>query len=192
MFGDAVRDGLTPINPFAELRLPGSRGRKDIEVLMEDELVALADLALDPRMEVEDYGPQYRAMVLFAGYTGVRPGELFALRRDDVKSQLATVERSLSSKTHTVGPTKTGRSRTIVVPPVAQDALLEVPTNRLGLLFVSPAGVQWSQSLERDTAHVAPGHYGVVTIRKYGRTRDTEVTVSAGQKVEVMIEVKRR
>ena len=147
MFSDAVRDGLVASNPFANLRRPAWLGGPEAPPGNETELGTVADLALDPRMELEDYAPQYRALVLFAGYTGVRPGELFALRRDDVRGQLATVERSLSSKTHKVGPTKTGRSRAIIVPPVAQDALLEVPTNRLGLLFVSPTGVQWSQSL---------------------------------------------
>jgi hypothetical protein len=46
MLGDAMRDGLIEINPFAELRLPGSRGRKDLVALTEAELVALADVAL--------------------------------------------------------------------------------------------------------------------------------------------------
>lgn len=146
MFGDAVRDGLVDLNPFAGLRLPGSRGRKDLVALTERELVELADLVLDARMELGEYGPQYRAMVLFAGYVGLRPGELFALRRDDVVGQLATIERALSSKTGKIGETKNGRSRVVTVPPVAQDALLEVVPNPSGLLFVSPAGCMWTQS----------------------------------------------
>jgi hypothetical protein len=56
MFGDAMRDGLVDVNPFAELRLTGSKGRKDIVVLTEAELHELADLALDKRMEL---GPEY-------------------------------------------------------------------------------------------------------------------------------------
>ena len=56
MFGDAVRDGLIQANPFANLRLPGSRGRKDIVAPTERELTALADLALDPRMELGEFG----------------------------------------------------------------------------------------------------------------------------------------
>jgi hypothetical protein len=76
MFGDAVRDGLvgTNTNPFSELRLPQSRGRKDIVALTEADLTALADLALDPRMELGDFAAEYRAMVLWAGYVGTRPG----------------------------------------------------------------------------------------------------------------------
>lgn len=145
MFGDAMRDGLIDLNPFANLRLPGSRGRKDLLALTEDELTALADLARDERMELGEYAVEYRAMVLFAGYVGLRPGELFALRRDDVRGQMATIERSRSS-TGEIGPTKTGRSRTVNVPPVAQDALLEVPPHSSGLLFESPGGRMWSQS----------------------------------------------
>lgn len=145
MFGDAVRDGLVDINPFSNLRLPGSRGRKDIVVLTESEVVDLADVALDPRMELGDYAPVYRAQVLFAGFVGLRPGELFALRRTDVQGQLVTIERSLDSLGE-IGPTKNGRSRQPIIPPVAQDALLEVPAFANGLLFTSPAGKMWTQS----------------------------------------------
>ena len=144
MFGDAVRDGLVEVNPFAELRLPGSKGRKDIVALTEAELVALADTALLPAMEMGEYGPIYRAMVLFAGYVGLRPGELFALERTDLRGDHCTIERSLSS-TGEVGPTKTGKTRTVVVPPPATAALEQVPALPSGLLFTSPAGRRWSQ-----------------------------------------------
>ncbi len=85
-------------------------------------------------------------MILFAGYVGLRPGELFALRRDDIQGQLCVIERALSSKTRQVGPTKTGRSRTVIVPPAAQDALLDVPPHPGGLLFMSPRERQWNQT----------------------------------------------
>lgn len=147
MFGDALRDDLIDRNPFAELRLPGSKGRKNITALTEPELVELADFALDDRMELGEYGLEFRATVLFSGYVGLRPGELFALRRDDVQGGLARVERSLSSKTGDTGPTKTGRSRTVIVPPPVQDALLVVAPHQSGLLFSSPTGQMWSQSL---------------------------------------------
>ena len=147
MFGDAMRDGVIDLNPFANLRLPGSKGRKEIVALTEEQLTKLADLALDARMELGEYAPEYRAMILFAGYVGLRPGELFALLRADVNGQMATIERALSSKTHEIGPTKTGRPRTVIVPPVAQDALLQVPERRSGLLFTSPTDKMWTQPL---------------------------------------------
>ena len=144
MFSDALRDGLVSENPFTNLRLPGSRGRKDIVALTETELLALADLTLDPRMELGEFAPQYRAMILFAGYVGLRPGELFALLRSDVHGQMATVERSLSS-TGEIGLPKNGRARTVIVPPVAEDALLQVPAHSSGLLFTTATGKMWSQ-----------------------------------------------
>jgi integrase len=145
MFGDAVRDGLVDINPFSELRLPGSRGRKDIVALTELQLAALADVALADEMELGEFGREYRAMVLFAGYVGLRPGELFVLQRDDIVGEHCTIERALSS-TREVGPTKTGRPRTVVVPPPALAALdQDVPPHRSGLLFCSPTERRWSQ-----------------------------------------------
>lgn len=147
MFGDALRDGLVTMNPFTDLRLPGSKGRKEIVALTEHDLRILADTALDPRMELGDYAPEYRALILFSGYVGLRPGELFALRRDDVHGQMATIERALSSKTGEIGQTKTGRARTVIVPPAAQDALAELLAHPSGLLFSSPTGRMWTQPL---------------------------------------------
>jgi integrase len=132
------------MNPFANLRLPGSRGRKDIVALTEAQLTALADVALDSRMELGEFGPEYRAMILFAGYVGLRPGELFAIRRQDLAGQLCTIGRSLS-KTGEIGPTKTGRSRIVTIPPAAQLALRSVPVHPSGLLFTSPRDRMWTQ-----------------------------------------------
>ena len=147
MFADALRDGLIDFNPFAELRIARGRGRKDIVALTESELIQLADLALDRRMELGDFGPSYRAMILFAGYVGLRPGELFAVRRDDLSGQLCTIERSYSSHSHETTPPKNGKSRTVTIPPVARDALSDVPEHASGLLFVTPGGKQWTASL---------------------------------------------
>lgn len=146
MFADALNDALVAHNPFANLRLPGSRGRADIVALTEPLLLALADTALDPRMELGDLAPQFRAMVLFAGYVGLRPGEMFALRRADLRGELCTIERALDSKTMTVGPTKTGRSRTVTVPPTARLALKDVPLTASGLLFVNHRERMWTRT----------------------------------------------
>lgn len=148
MFGDAMRDGLIPSNPFAELRLPGSKGRKEIRALTEPELKALAGLALE--MGLGDYGSHYQAMILFAGYVGCRPGELFALRRSDVGAGTCHIERALERKTKVVGLTKNGKSRTVVVPPVAMEAVEALPATLSGLLFESPGGKMWSTTSHHD------------------------------------------
>ncbi|MEA2192595.1 MAG: hypothetical protein QOI73_2716 [Solirubrobacteraceae bacterium] len=74
MFTDAIDRGLHPgPNPFANMRLDHSRGHKDLMALTEAEPHAFADCALDVH---DGYGPALRAMILFAGYVGLRPGEL--------------------------------------------------------------------------------------------------------------------
>ena len=147
MFADALRDGLVQINPFAQLRLPRSRGRKDIVAMTEADVIALADLALDPLMELEDFGREYRAMILWAGFVGTRPGETFALRRDDIAGEHVNVRRSYSSHTHETTAPKNGRERTITIPPVVVTALDDVPHHPSGLLFETPTGCQWTASL---------------------------------------------
>lgn len=144
MFADAMNDGLVDVNPFAGLRLPGSEGRKRIVALTEVELQQLADQALKAWPD-DGWAWSYRAMILFAGYVGLRPGELFALRRGDVVGDLCLIERALESKSGEVGATKNGRARTVTVPPVARDAVAELPANSSGLLFESRRGQMWRQ-----------------------------------------------
>ena len=84
-------------------------------------------------------------MILFAGYVGLRPGELFALQRANVAGDLCLIERALESKSGTIGPTKNGRARTVTVPPVARDAIADLARNPSGLLFESPRGQMWRQ-----------------------------------------------
>ena len=144
MFADAMNDGLVEANPFANLRLPGSEGRKRIVALTQEELQALADKALTAWPD-DGWAWSYRAMILFAGYVGLRPGELFALQRADVAGDLCFIERALESKSGVVGPTKNGRPRTVTVPPIARDAIAELPANPSGLMFESPRGQMWRQ-----------------------------------------------
>lgn len=145
MYADAMNDGLVHTNPFAALRLPQNRGRKDIITLTEAELHHLADMAITAWPE-DEWAYAYRAMVLFAGYVGLRPGELFALRRDDIAGDLCHIERSLDSKSGLIGPTKNGRPRMVTVPPVPRDAIRELPRTPSGLLFESRRACMWRQA----------------------------------------------
>jgi integrase len=78
MFNDALEDGLCAVNPFAKLGLDRSKGREDIVVLTRAELDALAQLAR--RMNGERFGREVAALILWAAYTRMRPGETFAAR----------------------------------------------------------------------------------------------------------------
>ena len=143
MFNDAINDGLHPgPNPFANLRLEQSRGRKDLIALTRGRAGRAVQKALDVHGE---YGPMFRAMVLFAAYVGLRPGELFALERRDVGHDEVTIRQNLDG-TGTLKAPKNGRERIVVLPPPARDALADVPA-RLDVpwLFVTPRGRRFSK-----------------------------------------------
>jgi integrase len=125
MWSDALRDGLCLHNPFTNLRLETPKGRKDITALTEPEIEQLAQVARDQH---RDYGEEAAALVLFAAYTGVRPGELAALRWCDldIANRRATISRALDGQGGIKSP-KNGRPRRIVLPPQALRALSMLP-----------------------------------------------------------------
>ena len=144
MFNDAINDGLHPgPNPFANLRLEQPRGRKDLIALTLGELDELAECSLCVHSE---FGAVFRAMVLFAAYVGLRPGEMFALERSDVGREEVAIRRNLDG-TGTIKLPKNGQERIVVLPPPAREALADVPA-RLDVpwLFVTPRGRRFSKS----------------------------------------------
>jgi integrase len=125
MWADAVRDGLCPANPFTNLRLETPKGRKDIDALTEREILELADLATEL---CGDYGTEARAIILTLAYTGMRPGELCALRRTDLdlaRSEVL-VQRSVDGTGSEKTP-KNGLGRRIVLPGPAAEAIGRLP-----------------------------------------------------------------
>jgi integrase len=124
MFTDAINEQLhSGPNPFSNLRLEQSRGRKDLIALTEDELTELGEKAREVNGE---FGPSFRAMIVFAAYVGLRPGELFALERGDVGRDEVTIRQNLDG-TGTIKAPKNGRERIVVLPPPAREALTDVP-----------------------------------------------------------------
>ena len=72
----------------------------DLTALKESELWELGEVAV---RALGDYGPTFRAMLLFAGYVGLRPGELFALERGDLRKPIT---RKLQELRHLWPPIK--------------------------------------------------------------------------------------
>lgn len=82
-------------------------------------------LTLDEYREIIEKGclhHQDRALVTLAVYTGLRPGELCALAREDVSGNLLHVRRSVTAKGVLKVP-KTGNDRKIWLVPPAQEAV---------------------------------------------------------------------
>ncbi|MGH2973885.1 MAG: tyrosine-type recombinase/integrase [Solirubrobacterales bacterium] len=129
MFGDARREGISLTNPFSQLRTPRGRGRKDIAPITVEELETITDLAL--QVHGEDFGTVVRAAILVAAHTGIRPGELCGLEWrdvDPVNEELA-VRRQIVKGCETTP--KSGRTRTVFLPPTAAEALDALPVRHV-------------------------------------------------------------
>lgn len=125
MFADARREGLVLRNPFAELRIPRGRGRRDIVSITEEELEILAGLARVAHGK--HFGPVFRSIVIFSAYTGLRPGELLGLDRSDIElsAGVVHVRRQLHRGQETLP--KSGATRVVQLLPLAMQALRDLP-----------------------------------------------------------------
>lgn len=116
----AVRDGLIASNPV-HVKGAGTAPHPERRPLTATEVVALAD-AMPAR---------YRAAVHLAAWSGLRPGEVFALRRGDldVNAATVTVSRTLvevPGEPITYGPPKSAAGqRTVNLPRAILAGLAE-------------------------------------------------------------------
>jgi integrase len=123
MFSDAARDGLVADNPFSNLRLREPDGRKHLVVPTDQELGELAQAAAKLQGE---WGRLVLApFILFAAHTGLRPGELYALRWQDINltGNTVAVEWQWSQTERRLVRPKYDSTRTVFLPPAAKDAL---------------------------------------------------------------------
>lgn len=144
VFAAALGSGAIRTNPCSGVRMPKSR-RQEMLFLDPQQLLALAD-AITPR---------YRALVLVAGYTGLRAGEIGALRvprLDLLRGTLAVQESLADVKGKLVfGATKTHANRTVRLPrflcQVLEDHMANHPPNRDKLVFTGPTGAPMRHNL---------------------------------------------
>ena len=115
----AVVDGLIARSPCVKVELPAEEQGDEMLFLTPEQLARLAD-TVDPR---------YRALILTAGYSGLRAGELSALKVERVhflRRRLAVVEAH--SEVHgrlVTKSTKTRRRREVPIPQSLVDVLAE-------------------------------------------------------------------
>lgn len=107
----AVDDGLLTVNPV-RIQRAGHVNHPERMPLTPLEVEALAATVPD----------HYRAAVLVAAWSGLRPGEVFALTRQDVEASLGhvTVRRTLTEvpgQPVAFGPPKTAAGRRVVALP---------------------------------------------------------------------------
>jgi integrase len=121
MYADALRDGIVTANPFAGLRIPQPQGRRRLDVLSEAEVLSLADKALE--VHDEHLGPAVRALILVAGYVGLRAGELGGLEWGDVDLHRGRLHVMRSLSADGLKAPKSGEPRICVLPPQAAEGL---------------------------------------------------------------------
>ena len=133
----AVDNGLIPVSPCRKVKLP-KLVTPEMRILEPDEIDALAE-AMDDR---------YRVMVIAAAYTGLRFGELCALRKErfDALRKTVRVEESLSEvKSEFIfkGPKSEASRRTVSVPGFLVEELaqhLATFPDDSALVFTAPTG----------------------------------------------------
>ncbi len=108
----AVDDGLIPSNPASRVKKATSRGETPMRALSYEEA---------SRLIAAVEGTREEALIILALRTGMRQGELAALRWEDIdlsgKASI-TVKRSADTRTKTrISTTKTGKERKIRIGP---------------------------------------------------------------------------
>ncbi|KWX19890.1 hypothetical protein AFM11_33465 [Mycolicibacterium wolinskyi] len=140
----AIRDGLIERNPCMIQGAMTTMAKKNVKIPTTVELHAIADkLGAEPRYE------RFKALVLLAGWCGLRIGEATELRRKDFDAD-CTVVSITRGVTHRggkclLGPTKTKETRDVDIPPHIQQDIIDhlnrfVGTSPDALLFEPARG----------------------------------------------------
>ncbi len=137
--GEAVARDLVEANVAKKARLPKMKPT-EFTFLSVAEIRALLTSGLSDRDQ---------ALFTLAIYSGMRRGELFALRWDDVDLErgMLSVRRGAS------GPTKSGKVRHCPLLPPARSALRSwAKKGQTGLVFPAPSGGEYSASYDAGWA----------------------------------------
>ncbi len=143
IFSHAIRNGWAANNPITSVRTSSER-LKDPEYLTPEEFQALlAELA-----------PRERTMVLLDGSTGLRRGELIALRWSDVDLDSGTAYITKSVYRNVEGNTKTRASKKPV--PLPEQVVAELKTWKEASLYKSDEDFLFPSVEKNGTQPITP------------------------------------
>ena len=144
MFNDAASakaGRLVRQNPFARLGISKGPGRRHEQPPNEEQVWKLI------RCAHELASPSFAAWLQVAAFTGLRPGELDALRRANVdldRARIRVVEQ-FNAKTRTFTLPKNGLTREAPLTEPARDAILALPDEG-EFCFAPIRGAHWTTS----------------------------------------------
>lgn len=188
-FADAVRWGLVHANPMERVELPRVCRREPQYFTPEQARVFLEEAARTSR---------YHALYLLAIGGGLRIGEIAGLRWPDIdlENLVVRVRHSLNTKAKppVLGPTKTGRMRTVDIGQDTADALrrhklaqakirlaLGPSYNEEGWVFTTGTGRHiWREELKRADFDPICARLGLPKIRLHD-LRHTMATLMLAQ-----------
>lgn len=120
----AVKDGLLERNPCQITGAMNPKVKRRVKIATTVELHQIADkLGADPKHD------RFKALILLAGWCGLRFGEVSELRRKDFSADCSTVtisravthRRGDDGKWCRIDVTKTGDERVVTIPPHIRD-----------------------------------------------------------------------
>ena len=151
VFKLAVRSGVVKNNPVLDIKAPRAN-KKEMIFLTDGQVMDLAEEIQDPpplrrgASHREGGYPDYALLVRFASYTGLRAGEIGALRVSRINLMRRRVEVSESADEaygkFNIGPTKTYSRRSVGIPkPLATELAPYLAGKKQNdLVFEGPEG----------------------------------------------------
>ena len=123
----AVKDGLLERNPCQIVGAMNPKPKKKVKIPTTVELNTIAD-----KLGADEKTVRFKALVLLAGWCGMRFGEVTELRRKDFDRDCAvvTIQRAVTHRADPNTPdadrcridtTKNGEERTVTIPPHIRD-----------------------------------------------------------------------
>lgn len=116
MYEDARNIGLIETNPFANLRLPATEKTEEIAPPTMDEYRQLLAACL---VFGRTYADEFRALIEFTCWTGLRASEVMGLKWEDIEPRHVNVRRARKDD-GSYGPPKNGKARRIALPVEAR------------------------------------------------------------------------